>query len=38
MSYTRLFLLVEGDDDARFVERIVVPKLSSRYDFVQAWK
>jgi hypothetical protein len=38
MPYTRLFLLVEGDDDERFVERIVVPKLSSRYDFVQAWK
>jgi hypothetical protein len=38
MPYTRLFLLVEGDDDVRFVERIVVPKLRSRYDFVQAWK
>jgi hypothetical protein len=38
MPYTRLFLLVEGDDDVRFVERIVIPKLSSRYDFAQAWK
>ena len=38
MPYTRLYLLVEGDDDARFVERTVIPKLSSRYDFVQAWK
>jgi hypothetical protein len=38
MPYTRLYLLVEGDDDVRFVERIVIPKLSSRYDYVQAWK
>jgi hypothetical protein len=38
MPHTRLFLLVEGDDDVRFVERIVIPKLSSRYDFVQTWK
>jgi len=38
MPYTRLFLLVEGDDDVRFLERIVIPKLSARYDSVQAWK
>jgi hypothetical protein len=38
MPYTRLFLLVEGDDDLRFVERVVIPKLGSCYDFVQAWK
>ena len=38
MPYTRLYLLVEGDDDARFVERIVIPKLTSRYDFVKLWK
>ncbi|HXX24142.1 MAG TPA: hypothetical protein VEO19_13420 [Terriglobia bacterium] len=38
MPYTRLFLLVEGDDDARFVERVVVPALGSRYNCVQAWK
>jgi hypothetical protein len=38
MPYTRLFLLVEGDDDLRFVERVVIPKLSSCYDFVHAWK
>lgn len=38
MPYTRLFLLVEGDDDLRFVERVVIPKLRSCYDFVQAWK
>jgi hypothetical protein len=38
MPYTKLYLLVEGDDDARFVERIVIPELSSRYDFVHVWK
>jgi hypothetical protein len=38
MPYAKLYLLVEGDDDVRFVERIVIPELSPRYDFVQAWK
>jgi len=38
MPYTRLYLLVEGDDDARFVDRIVIPELTSRYNLVQAWK
>jgi hypothetical protein len=38
MPYTRLYLLVEGDDDVRFVERVVIPKLSSRYDCAQPWK
>jgi hypothetical protein len=38
MPYTRLFLLVEGDDDERFVQRVVVPELSSPNYFVQPWK
>jgi hypothetical protein len=38
MPYTRLFLLVEGDDDERFVERIVIPELSSPNCFVQPYK
>ena len=38
MPYKRLYLLVEGDDDARFVDRVVIPRLRSRYDFVQSWK
>ena len=38
MPYTRLFLLVEGDDDQSFVERVVIPKLSSWCNSVQAWR
>lgn len=38
MPYTRLYLLVEGDDDERFADRVVIPRLTSRYDFVQLWK
>jgi hypothetical protein len=38
MPCARLYILVEGDDDLRFVEQIVIPKLSSRYDFIQSWK
>jgi len=38
MPYTKFYLLVEGDDDLRFAERVVIPALSSRCDFVQAWK
>jgi hypothetical protein len=38
MPYARLYLLVEGDDDVRFVERIVIAKLRSPNYFVQAWK
>lgn len=38
MPYTKLYLLVEGDDDERFVERAIIPQLRSRYDHVQAWQ
>jgi hypothetical protein len=37
MPYTRLYVLIEGDDDKRFVERIIIPTLASRYDCVQTW-
>jgi len=30
--------LVGSDDDQRFVERVVVPALGSRYDFIVPWK
>jgi hypothetical protein len=38
MPYTRLYLLVEGDDDERFANRVVIPRLSSHYDYLQSWK
>lgn len=31
MNYKRLFLLVEGDDDERFFQRIVKPRLEKKY-------
>jgi hypothetical protein len=38
MPYTRLYLLVEGDDDERFADRVIIPRLSSHYDYIQPWK
>ena len=38
MPYTRLYLLVEGDDDERFANRVVIPRLLSSYDCIQPWK
>lgn len=33
--YSRLYIWVEGDDDDRFVKRILIPKFLSRYHHVQ---
>ena len=38
MGYSRLFILVEGDDDERFIQRVVGPALAARYDSVEVWK
>ncbi len=38
MGYTRLFILVEGDDDERFFSAVVLPRLAGKYDHVQVWK
>ena len=35
MGYKRLFIWVEGDDDERFFEKIIEPKLRNKYDFVE---
>ncbi len=34
MSYRRLFVLCEGDDDERFFKRVLRPKLQERYDAI----
>ena len=34
MGYRRLFIWVEGADDERFFEKIIVPKLCKKYDFI----
>jgi len=36
--YRRLYLLVEGVDDLRFLERVVIPALSARYDYILPWQ
>lgn len=36
MSYRRLFILCEGNDDRRFFERIIVPLLD--YDYVHCYQ
>ncbi|RLD08324.1 MAG: hypothetical protein DRI56_05580 [Chloroflexota bacterium] len=35
MKYSRLFLWVEGPDDKRFMEGVVVPHFEEKYDFVK---
>jgi len=35
MSYKRLFIWVEGDDDLRFFDRIIKPRAQRQYDLVE---
>ncbi len=35
MGYRRLFIWVEGEDDARFFKKIMEPKLQKKYNFVE---
>jgi len=35
MTYRQLFLFVEGNDDARFFQSVVVPLLKGRYDSIK---
>lgn len=37
MGY-KLFIFIEGDDDERFFNRIIIPMFENRYDKVQLWK
>lgn len=38
MNYKRIFILLEGDDDVRFFERIIKPKFENKYDSIVLWK
>ena len=38
MKYRQLFLLVEGNDDERFFQRIVKLKFKEKHDEVKIWK
>ena len=38
LAYRRLFILVEGDDDERFFDRVIIPLYEQIYDYVQPWK
>ena len=40
MAYRMLFILVEGDDDERFFDRVIKPMIVCEqiYDYVQLWK
>lgn len=35
MSYRRLFIRVEGEDDRRFFKKILEPKLKNKYNFIE---
>jgi len=38
MAYEVLYILVEGEDDRRFFERVVKPMFEGKYDSVVLWK
>ena len=38
MDYMLLFILIEGDDDERFFERVVKPFFQKRYSAVKFWQ
>lgn len=38
MSYKRLFVLCEGDDDERFFAHVLEPRLRERYDHVRYYQ
>lgn len=35
---SKLFIFIEGDDDERFFNRIILPMFENKYDKVQLWK
>ena len=37
MEYKRLFILLEGNDDERFFEKIIKPEFEKRYDYVKLY-
>lgn len=38
MAYKVLYILVEGEDDKRFFEKVVKPTFEGKYDSVAVWK
>jgi len=38
MAYKRLWVLLEGNDDERFFEKVVKPMFENTYDFVRSWR
>ena len=37
MAYRRLWVLLEGNDDERFFERVIKPIFEKKYDSVRSW-
>jgi len=35
MGYKRLFIFVEGEDDRKFFDKIILPKIQRKYNFVR---
>jgi hypothetical protein len=38
MAYRQLFILIEGDDDERFFQRVVLSRLKEKYDHINLYK
>ncbi len=36
--YKMLYILIEGDDDERFFNKIIKPAMNERYDYIQLWR
>lgn len=35
---SKLFIFIEGDDDEKFFDRIIIPMFANKYDTVKLWK
>lgn len=38
MAYEQIWFFLEGNDDERFFEKIIKPKLESKFDCVRSWR
>jgi hypothetical protein len=38
LEYKRLYILLEGNDDKRFFEKIIKPEFERKYDYVQFYR
>jgi pterin-4a-carbinolamine dehydratase len=37
MEYKGLYILIEGNDDKRFFDNVIIPKLKKKYGWIKTW-